>query len=81
QELMLGDPAPGVAGTTAWDPDTGAVTDEVHPRPAVRGVGAGVPGLAAADALRRAGVEIVQVGDRGPVAGGATGRNAGALIP
>lgn len=82
RELILDDPAPGTHGTTAWATATStSAAAEVHLRPDVLVVGAGVAGLATASALVDAGAGVVQVVDRGPVAGGATGRNAGALIP
>lgn len=78
--LSLGDPPPGVSGRHPWGvaPER---SDDLHPTPDLLVVGAGLAGLAVAAAATAAGVGSVQVVDRGPVAGGATSRNAGALIP
>lgn len=78
--LSLDDPAPGVAGTHPWGHGP-ARADELLRTPDLLVVGAGLAGLAVAAAAAAAGVGSVQVVDRGPVAGGATSRNAGALIP
>lgn len=78
--LSLNDPSPGVAGTHPWGHGP-ARSDELLRTPDVLVVGAGLAGLAVAAAAVAAGAGRVQVVDRGPVAGGATSRNAGALIP
>lgn len=78
--LTLDDPAPGVAGTHPWGLGPSR-SDELLRTPDLLVVGAGLAGLAVAAAASEAGLGRVQVVDRGPVAGGATSRNAGALIP
>lgn len=78
--LSLADPAPGVAGPHPWG-RIDSRTDELLRAPDLLVVGAGLAGLAVAATAVAAGVGTVQVVDRGPVAGGATSRNAGALIP
>lgn len=78
--LELGDAAPRVAGAPPWAA-AARRSDEVLQTPDLLVVGAGLAGLAIAAAAAAAGVGRVQVVDRGPIGGGATGRNAGALIP
>lgn len=78
--LPLVDPPPGVSGAHPWGP-TPERSDDLHPTPDLLVIGAGIAGLAVAAAATAAGIGSVQVVDRGPVAGGATSRNAGALIP
>lgn len=78
--LSLGDPPPGVAGTHPWGAAPSR-SDDLHRTPDLLVIGAGVAGLAVAARAVTAGLGSVQVVDRGPVAGGATSRNAGALLP
>jgi glycine/D-amino acid oxidase-like deaminating enzyme len=78
--IALEDPTAAVAGDHPW----GAVAprwDELLRTPDLLVIGAGLAGLAVAATAVEAGLERVQVVDRGPIAGGATSRNAGALIP
>lgn len=79
-DLALDDAAAGVAGRTVWG-EPFHRRDDLLPTPDLLVVGAGAAGLAVASAAVAAGVGRVQVVDRGPIAGGATSRNAGALIP
>lgn len=78
--LWLADPSPGAAGPHPWS-RVAPRTDELLRTPDLLVVGAGLAGLAVAATAAAAGVGAVQVVDRGPIAGGATSRNAGALIP
>lgn len=78
--LPLDDPAPGTDGRHPWGLAPRR-SDDLLRRPDLLVVGAGLAGLAVAAAAAAAGLDSVQVVDRGPIAGGATSRNAGALIP
>lgn len=78
--LSLGDPPPGAAGTTPWG-QAPHRADQLDRAPDLLVVGAGLAGLAVAASAVEAGLGSVQVVDRSRIAGAASGRNAGALIP
>lgn len=73
-------PAPGVEGLAPWGRVEPRAAN-LERRPDLLIIGAGLLGLSVAAAAVRAGIGRVQVVERSTIVGGASGRNAGALIP